>query len=786
MKRSFRTRMVSILCSAAMLLSMGVNPAVWAEGTNLITNAAFESGIDGWSMYHHSDADAEIAAQNGALALNIRELGSVNYAVQLSSNALTLEEGAYYKVTFDIASTQSRYIDAIVQQNGGSYTAFGAKGINLTEEMQTITYTFEMKYATSEAKLVFNCGNHNEVLSEHTITIDNVAIQQIDESEMEIYDPYEPSIILNQVGYHPDMQKIAVFRDVTGETTFSVIDAATGETVYTGELYGQTEDAAAEETHWYGDFSEVTAPDTYYLTCGELDDSYPFTIVENVYSELLDSAVRMLYLQRCGCEVVDEVYGHSACHTEKATILGTEETIDVSGGWHDAGDYGRYVVPAAKAVADLLLAYDVNPSVHTDAIGIPESGNGVPDILDEARYEIEWMLKMQAPSGGVYHKVNCPSNTGSVMPDKETSMQYVTPVSTTATADFCAVTAMAAEYYAQVDPVFASTCLDASQAAWAFLEENPDLILVDPSDLGDDNGGYQDSTDGDERYWAACQLYRATGDTAYLDAIDQITSTYYKDGLEWHMVGHYGNIALLTMDNADTSNEHYAKAKEMLYNWVNEYMTTSSETGYQTGVDRFTWGSNMTIANAGIVIGMADRLEASQDYCNTAQYQLDYLLGRNPNGVCYVTGYGTASPQNPHHRPSIVQGQAMPGMLVGGVNSDLADPAAQEYLSDAPPAKCYIDHNGSYSTNEITIYWNSPLIYLLSLTMEPVTVTAVEGDLNADGSFTILDLILLQRWVLDVPDTVLPDWKAGDLCEDDMLDAYDLAAMKRKLLQKNK
>ncbi len=783
MQRSFRTRIVSLLCSAALLLSMGAPPAIWAEGTNLITNSTFDSNIDGWSMYHHADADADIAAQDGALVMNIQELGSVNYAVQLSSNAFTLEEGAYYRLTFDISSTQTRYVDAIVQQNGGSYTAYGAKGITLTEEMQTIIHTFEMQHESAEAKLVFNCGNHNEVLSAHTITIDNVSLQEIDASEIENYDPYEPSIMLNQVGYRPDMQKTAVFRDVTDETAFSVVDAATGETVYTGELYGQTEDAAAEETHWYGDFSEVTAPGTYYLTCGELDASYPFAIAENVYGELLDSAVRMLYLQRCGCEVVDDVYGHPACHTADATILGTEETIDVSGGWHDAGDYGRYVVPAAKAVADLLLAYEANPSIHTDAVGIPESGNGVPDILDEARYEIEWLLKMQAPSGGVYHKVNCPSNSGSVMPDKETSMQYVTPVSTTATADFCAVAAMAAEYYAQVDSAFAETCLEAAKAAWSFLEANPDLILVDPSDLGDDNGGYQDSRDGDERYWAACQMYRVTGDTSYLDAIDQITSTYYKDGLEWHMVGHYGNIALLTMENPDTSSKHYATAKEMLYNWVNEYMTTSAETGYQTAIDTYVWGSNMTIANAGIVLGIANRLEEDAAYTETSQLQLDYLLGRNPLGKCFVTGFGTASPENPHHRPSIAQGQAMPGMLVGGVNSDLADPAAQQYLADAPASKCYIDSDGSYSTNEITIYWNSPLIYLLSLTMEPASAADAEGDLNADGSFNLLDLILLQRWILDVPDTVLPDWKAGDLCEDDILNAYDLAAMKRKLLQ---
>lgn len=776
--KSITNRLAALLCSAAVLTGMCSTTTIWAEETNLITNSDFENGIDGWSMYHHSDADAEIFAQDGTLAMTVRSLGALNYAVQLSGNAVDLVENACYQLEFDISSTQDRYIDAIVQQQGGSYQAYAAQGLNLTADMQHIELVFRMEYASSAATLVFNCGNHNETLSEHTIYLDNVSLIQVDDSALEQYDPYEPPIVVNQVGYTPNAQKIAVFRHITNETQFSVLNADSGEIVYTSELYGEYENTAADETNWYGDFSDITAPGTYYITCGNLDHSYPFTISSNVYDNLLDEAVRMLYLQRCGCEVVDETYGHSACHTSHATILGTEDTIDVTGGWHDAGDYGRYVVPAAKAVADLLLAYEANPAIHSDNIGIPESGNGIPDILDEARYEIAWMLKMQAPSGGVYHKVNCPGMAGSVMPEKETGMQYVTPVSTTATADFCAVMAMAAEYYAPIDQAFAESCLTAAKAAWAFLQENPDLILVDPSDLGDDNGGYEDTRDGDERYWAACQLYRVTGDAAYLNAIDSITGTYYKDGLEWHMVGHYGNIALLTMENADKSSKHYATAQEMLNNWVNEYTTTSSAMGYQTAIDKFVWGSNMSVANSGIVLAIADRLAADDAHMNTVQLQLDYLLGRNPNGICYVTGFGTVSPINPHHRPSIVKGQPMPGMLVGGVNADLADETAQKYLSDTPSAKRYIDHSGSYSTNEITIYWNAPLIYLLSLTMEPTD--PVRGDVNADGSFTMADIVMMAKF-LSVQGS-LTDWAAGDLNADQEITAADLSLMKQQML----
>ncbi|MBQ8011754.1 MAG: glycoside hydrolase family 9 protein, partial [Oscillospiraceae bacterium] len=246
----------------------------------------------------------------------------------------------------------------------------------------------------------------------------------------------------------------------------------------------------------------------------------------------------------------------------------------------------------------------------------------------------------------------------------------------------------------------------------------------------------------------------------------------------WHMVGHYGNIALLTMEGIDKSSAEYAIAEEMLFNWVGEYTGQISVTGYETAISKYTWGSNMTISNAGIVLSTAYRLTGDAAFLTAAEKQLHYLLGRNPNGMCYVTGFGTVSPQNPHHRPSIAVGRAMPGMLVGGVNSDLADPAAQKYLADAPAAKCYVDASGSYSTNEITIYWNSPLAYLLSLTQD--APKPVQGDVNSDGRLNVADIVMLQKYLLCAGE--ITDWQAGDLCGDGVLNAFDLAALKKLFL----
>jgi endoglucanase len=253
------------------------------------------------------------------------------------------------------------------------------------------------------AKLVFNCGTQGEDLPEHTIYLDNVSLELIDDSNVDYSStlPYAPDINLNQVGYKTDSNKYAVIREFTNETEFSVINADTKAVVYTGKLSDATNYSLADEVNKVADFSEVKEAGKYYISCGELDDSYTFEIGDDVYTNLLDDTVKMLYLQRCGTKVEDDDFGHVACHNSMATIYGTSEKIDVTGGWHDAGDYGRYIVPAAKTIADLLYAYGENPELFGDNLGIPESGNGVADILDEARYELEWMFKMQASSGGV-------------------------------------------------------------------------------------------------------------------------------------------------------------------------------------------------------------------------------------------------------------------------------------------------------------------------------------------------------------------------------------------------
>ena len=233
---------------------------------------------------------------------------------------------------------------------------------------------------------------------------------------------------------------------------------------------------------------------------------------------LIKPVGRMFYLQRCGV-VLDAaragVFSHPACHTAPARVFHSDTFLQVSGGWHDAGDYGRYVVPACKAVADLLLAFRAAPEAFGDDWDIPESGNGVADVLDEVRFELEWLLKMQRDDGGVYHKVTCayfPDITA--FPQDETADLFIFPVSTAATGDFSAIMAMAAPLYESIDRTFSKKCLRASVNAYEFLKHSKPLPFHNPA--GVVTGEYGDESDADERYFAACALYQATGQAYYL------------------------------------------------------------------------------------------------------------------------------------------------------------------------------------------------------------------------------------------------------------------------------
>lgn len=675
-----------------------------------------------WSTYFNG-GDATVLAKNEEMVVHIKNAGQLEYAVQVYQDTYEINQGCRYRMSFDARSTVDRAIEVRLQINGGDYHAYALLDCDLTSEMKTYTLEFDMLENTDPApRFALNLGypkGYTGELGEHDIYFDNISIKLIDESK-KVETPPNPNlrdINVNQIGYFPDAKKIAVFRGDLKDKEFEVINAKTNQSVYKGTISKSFENETSGETNWYGDFSSVKEEGTYYIQTKSLGKSYEFKIGNNIYNDVTKDIVKMLYLQRCGTELTSQYAGdfaHKACHTTKAKIYGTNTYIDVSGGWHDAGDYGRYVVPASKAVADLLLAYQFNSSAFDDNLGIPESGNGIPDILDEARYELEWLFKMQdQASGGVYHKVTCADFPGTVMPEEETEELIVSKISDAATADFAAVMALSYETYKNIDGAFAEKCLNAAKKAWNYVGDKKTLIsFSNPKDIL--TGEYGDGSLTDEMMWADAQLFKATGDSKYLDHFKKIY-IYSYNGLGWADVGGYGQFALLTTEKSKVGNDFYEKVKSSFLDEAEFIIRHIDADGYKVSLeDQYPWGSNMSVANDAMYLLFANKINPEGRYLEYARYNINYIFGTNPMSMSYVTGAGSVSPQNTHHRPSQVLKKSMPGMLVGGPDSALEDPYARAVLRDTPPAKCYVDNEQSYSCNEVTIYWNSPLIFAVA------------------------------------------------------------------------
>ena len=695
------------------------NSAQLKDGDVLVDINFDDNDVDGFMTYTNGGI-CEISASDGRLVVNIKNCGGLDYSNQIYWDGYALSKNCVYTYSFDISSDIERKIEYRHQINGGDYHAYQGEVIDIGPEVTNFSVDFEMTEESDPApRIVFNMGKMEDMSSdpgEHNIYIDNIKLEVKDASNaIQVSGlPAYVNVAVDQIGYKPDDEKIAVVKSGrTDEEEFIICDAATNETVYAGKLGEVIHDYGADLDVRQADFSDFKTAGEYYVFTEE-GASYKFKIEENPYADIYKDSVMMLTRQRCGMKLDADLAGdfaHEACHTGEAKVYDDQsKSKDVSGGWHDAGDYGKYTVAGAVTIADLLLAYE-DFGVDADDMGIPESGNGIPDILDEAKYELDWMLKMQdEESGGVYHKVSTLVFPETIMPEDDTEQLYLAPISATATGDFAAIMAKASVVYKDFDPDFSAKALEASKKAWDYLEsldsyksyKNPKEITT---------GEYPDKNVSDERYWAAVELFLA-GESDKADAIKGFLSDEsLMDGLGWADVGFYADYDLAKSEDKELGET----AKNHIINAVTEKVEQSKKTGYDLCFgSNFYWGSNMGVGNDGEILYMAYKLTGDEQYKTLAKHQLDYLLGTNALGYCFVSGYGTFYPENPHHRPSQVKGKAMIGMLAGGPDKNLEDPYAIAVLTEESPAMSYVDNAQSYSTNEVTIYWNSPLIYLLA------------------------------------------------------------------------
>ena len=694
------------------------------DGTNIIDDHFDDNTKGAWGVYSNGGT-FDLYAENGELVVDIQKAGGLEYAVQIFRDGYCLNMGCVYTVSFDIYSDIERDIEWRFQINGGDFHAYYLETERrIGPDKQTVTAEFTMEEASDPApRLCFNLGKQGDLdpAVPHKVYIDNFVLTIKDASNAMALEPLPTPVPVkvNQVGYKPSDEKILICKYNPEITDYTIVDASNN-VVYSGKLSTDFANSkSGDGAQVKGDFSDFTTPGTYKVIVDGIGESYEFTIADDIYNDLYKDVVRMLYLQRCGC-VLDESlagdFAHDACHMQETTVYETGEVIDVTGGWHDAGDYGRYVSPGAKTVMDLFITYQDSEAARGDDLDIPESGNGVPDLLDEARYELEWMLKMQAANGGVYHKVTCANFPETVDAMSETAPLLVSPISPTATGDFAAVMARASVIYAEFDAEFAAACKDAAVKAYDYLIKNEETLtgFVNPEEIV--TGEYPDGKFYDEIFWSSMELYLATGDTTYFDKAKAVYAENSIKGLGWADIGYYGMYSYLTADEALQTDAELAQTFiDAIVAECDENIETAEKDAYYICLERsYPWGSNMTVANHGILYTMAAKFTGDAKYASYAQHQLNYLLGVNPLGYCYVTGYGSWAPTHTHHRPSQVLGQTMPGMLVGGPNTNADDPYAKAVLSSSTGGMCYVDNDSCYSTNEITIYWNSPLIYLLA------------------------------------------------------------------------
>lgn len=540
-------------------------------------------------------------------------------------------------------------------------------------------------------------------------------------------------IKVDQVGYLPNSPKLAL---VTAPvSTFEVKNAADNATVFTGKLSAASQDADTGDSVQIADFSKLKKSGTYYLDVPGVGRSWTFAIGPDVFSRTYYLAMRGFYGQRCGTAVdlgpEFPGYSHPACHLkgEFHASSGKQGERDNVGGWHDAGDYGRYVVNSGISTGTVLWTWEIfGPKVKKINLHIPESGNGTPDILSEARWNLEWMLKMQDDDGGVWHKQTSEHFAGFVMPEDDHLPSEVIGTgappykSTCATADLAAVAAIAARVYGPFDAKFAAQNLEAARKAWLWAEKYPNVTFKNPPGIA--TGEYGDGSCADERLWAAAELWRTTGEKTYND---YVVKQYpdFRETLEKPAPEGWSDVAAMGLwtyalgsERKDDDAAIVADIRKRTSQAAKAIVESTEKNPYRVSLrtSDYVWGSNGVAASYGVELLVANVLTPDPSFVDAALDNLHYLLGRNTFSLSWVTQVGENPYRHPHHRPSAADKneEPWPGLLSGGPNAGRQDNVLQRLPAGLPPAKVYADDTGSYASNEIAINWQASLVFLLA------------------------------------------------------------------------
>lgn len=843
MKKKRHLKMTAIALSATMLLSFISTPVVYAgtveetPGLQLQT-VLFQNGdSDHWTTESWGGAnilpntswrttDIYDYYYNGQLSFDVKSNGTeaLSFRIGLTSYCHSETVTIYWT---DLEAYKGKVIA------GTDWTTY-------TLPIKELVDAFpDSGFDLSNLRKV----SVSAVKSGETISLCNVKISSADDERQ------YPFIKVNQVGYTVNGAKtarisyFAKFGSLDGKT-YEIVDKTSGEIILTGTL-GEAElneHLSGESVHIIS-FDELTTQGTYYIRIPDtgfdssvrsprdVEDgletdtltSASFQIGDTIYEDLLSDMTKYYYYQRQGLDLDEKYAGDFArknLHPGDAEVRRwsdrenpNAEIFDITQGWYDAGDYGKYTSSAATSVENLLLAYDLYPQIFQDMeLNIPETDPtnpayaDAPGYLSEIKWEIDMLLKLEHSSkdGSFYVAANYNNGVIYLEDTLYQTSDYNSPAeqrdlrSHLATAEMAAMLAHAYLIYKNI-PVyadFAETCLETSLRAWDWINDpaNPQH-----QSIGAANRTYTYKQEELDRsmFWAAGTIYRAQkaagGDTTPYESYllnncetENVTKCFTGASLGYHQHGrsllgffHY----LYQNDEADAKmTEIFQKAiswRERIMSYDN-WGTDHPDWGYW-------WGSNMVITQCATSTLLSSiLLEGKENIPDevilSGESAFNYMLGVNPISFSYISGYGENCVENIYS--AIYSGDAKldPYRCPAGYVTEGTNPSDNRQLSKFD-GKCYMDSDAEFTTNENTIYGNAAMIFLTASIMSRIESKQIKGDVNVDGSFNITDVVIMQKWLLTVPDTHLVDWKAGDLCEDDRLDVFDLCLMKRELLK---
>ncbi|GAB3844489.1 cellulase [Micromonospora andamanensis] len=742
-------RRLAVLAAATAVALVGVSAGTAfadppADAPEQIRNGDFSDGSSPWFSYGTNSlgvVDGQLCATVSAGLANPWDAG-------IGHDALPLIAGAEYTLGFDVTSTPGGPVAAVLQLGSEPYTGYYSVTAAATPTQQRVERTFVAPTDDSRAQLIFQIGGSAEA---RTVCLDNISLRGGNPPEPYVPDT-GPRVRVNQVGYLPGGPKNATVVTEATEALPWQLHSASGAVLASGTTTPRGVDEASAQNVHSVDFSSYRTPGQGLTLAVDGEVSHPFDISGTLYDQLRSDALQFFYIQRSGIEIdgdlVGEEYARPAGHlgvapnqgdTDVPCVAGTcDYRLDVRGGWYDAGDHGKYVVNGGIATYQLLNSFERTKNAATGGFGadlgdgtlrLPERDNGVPDILDEARWELEFLLRMQVPAGKplagmAHHKIHDRNWTGLPMqPEDDPEPRELHPPSTAATLNLAATAAQCARLFAPYDKEFAQRCGKAAKTAYAAAKANPARYA--PS-TGNGGGPYDDTNVTDEFYWAAAELYLTTGERTYLT--DLTASPHHTGdvfdprGFGWQSVAALGRLDLATVPSGLPAAE-LTRIRASVTAAADRYLAEIGRQAYGLPMpgdpNSYFWGGNGAIINNAVVLATAFDLTGAAKYRDGAVQTMDYILGRNALNISYVTGWGEHAAENQHSRifgfqldPSMPKPPA--GSIAGGPNAALQDPFVEQLLEGCAPMFCFVDDIASYSTNEVAINWNSALAWISS------------------------------------------------------------------------